>query len=54
MEKPRTRTEKDKVEKKIYIAIDKIIDIQDMGYGNNSTERILENLRHLMTELVFD
>lgn len=43
----KTQTEKDKAEKKVQIAIDKVIDLVEMGFGCNDTERILEALRRM-------
>lgn len=44
-------TEKEKATKKVEIAIDKMIDLQDMGFGNDNIARILERLNHLQTEV---
>ena len=38
--------------RKIEIAIDKVIDIVDEGYGCDKTARILEMLRELENELL--
>ena len=37
--------------RKIEIAIDKIIDLQDDGFGCDATARILESLNALLSEL---
>lgn len=39
-----TNTERDRAIKKVEIAIDKMIDLQDMGFGNDNIGRILERL----------
>lgn len=41
----------DKAVKKVEIAIDKMVDLQDAGYGNNRIVRILEMLNELQTRL---
>ncbi len=46
-----TQTELDKAEKKVQIAIDKMIDLQDMGFGNSKIETILQMLNSLETEI---
>ena len=46
-----TETEKRRAEKKVQIAIDKMIDLQDMGAGTSSIERILDSLRSLESEV---
>jgi flagellin-specific chaperone FliS len=43
----RTQREKDQAEKKCNIAIDKMIDLQDMGFGNEKIQRILDSLNEL-------
>ena len=37
--------------KKVDIAIDKIIDLNDAGWGCEKTERILDKLNELRTEI---
>ena len=44
-----TRTQKDRAVRKIEIAIDKLIDLQDMGLGADDIERCLELLRGIQT-----
>jgi len=39
-----TRIEKDKAIKKVQIAINKMIDLQDMGLGTGDIQRILDAL----------
>ena len=46
-----TQTQKDKATKKVEIAIDKIIDLQDMGIEGNECERVLDALRSLETRI---
>lgn len=36
--------QKQKVAKKLEVAIDKMIDIQDMGFGDDTISRVLEML----------
>jgi hypothetical protein len=47
----KTQTEKDRAEKKVQIAIDKLIDLQGMGFCREEAERILDALRHLETRV---
>jgi len=42
-----TQTKKDRANKKVEIAIDKMVDLQDMGFGNDAVDRILEKLNSL-------
>lgn len=42
-----TQTQKDRAQKKVEIAIDKMIDLQDMGAGCDTVERVLDSLRSL-------
>ena len=42
-----TQNERNRAEKKIQIAIDKMIDLQDLGFGCEDIERILDRLRTL-------
>lgn len=42
-----THSEIDRAVKKVQIAIDKMIDLQDMGYGDENVRRILDKLRML-------
>ncbi len=42
-----TQTEKDKAQRKIEIAIDKLIDVQDMGLGSDAIARALEILNSI-------
>lgn len=44
-----TKSQKDSAERKIEIAIDKMVDLQDMGIGCEATSRVLEMLNHLLT-----
>ncbi len=46
-----TQTELDKAEKKVQIAIDKMIDLKDMGFANSKVETILEMLNSLEIEI---
>ena len=46
-----TRTELDKAIKKTEIAIDKMIDIQDMGLGNLAVQDVLDKLNSLARKL---
>ena len=39
-----TNTEQKRAVKKAEIAIDKMVDLQDMGFGNDNIARILEKL----------
>ena len=45
--KMKTQTEKDRAIKKVEIAIDKMVDLQDAGFGCDETARILEMLNRL-------
>lgn len=47
----RTKTEKRRVAKKVEIAIDKMIDLQDDGHGCDAISRILEQLNSLSTDI---
>ncbi len=42
-----THTEVDRAVKKVQIAIDKMVDLQDMGHGDEMIERILDQLNML-------
>lgn len=44
---------KERIEKKIDIAIDKMVDLKDAGHGNDKIERILESLNELRNELCY-
>jgi len=46
-----TQTEKDRAIKKIEIAIDKMVDLQDMGFGCNAVARVLETLNSLRGDI---
>lgn len=46
----RTQTEMKRAHKKIEIAIDKMIDLQNMGLGNEKITRILEMLNAMLSE----
>lgn len=46
-----TQTEKDKAIKKVQIAIDKMIDLQDMGFGQDIVSRIIEQLNTLEAKI---
>lgn len=45
-----SRQKKERAIKKIEIAIDKIIDIQDMGLGDGDVQRTLDYLNDLVTK----
>lgn len=47
----KSKREKDRAVKKIEIAIDKMIDLCDMGFGCDSTNRILDKLNSLKYEI---
>lgn len=47
-----TRTEKDKIQKKIEIAIDKMVDLEDMAFENDRVQRILDLLNELEYRLL--
>ena len=47
-----TRTEQAIAIKKVQIAIDKMIALQDMGLGDELVSRILEQLNHLEGRLL--
>ena len=47
-----TQTEIDRAIRKVEIAIDKMVDIQDWGFGNYKTQEILDRLNSLNGELV--
>ena len=40
--------------RKIEIAINKMVDLQDAGYGNANIARILEQLNHEITEIMYN
>lgn len=42
-----TKSEKTKAIKKVERAIDKMVDLQDMGFGCGTIEEILSRLQHL-------
>lgn len=46
-----SKTEKDKAVKKVQIAIDKMIGLQDMGLNSDIVTRVLEMLNSLETEI---
>jgi len=46
-----TQSEKDRAEKKVQIAIDKMVDLQDIGFGSMQVTRILDALNELETEI---
>jgi len=46
-----TQAKKDKAIKKIEIAIDKMVDLQDMGIGWNAVQRILDALNGLRVDI---
>lgn len=48
---PKTQTEKEKARKKVEIAIDKMVDLQDMGFGCDAVTRILERLNEFETRI---
>jgi hypothetical protein len=43
----KTQREKDQAEKKLNRAIDAMIDLQDLGFGNSQLQRILDALNSL-------
>ena len=45
-----TTTQRDRAIKKVQIAMDKLIDLQDMGFGGDETERALDILRSLLSK----
>jgi len=47
-----TCADRNKAEKKVQIAIDKMIDLQEMGFGSERITRILENLNSLVHEVL--
>ncbi len=48
----KTETEKRRAEKKVQIAIDKMVDLQDMGHGYDAVSRILDQLNNLETTIL--
>ena len=44
-------TEKRRAEKKVEIAIDKMIDLQDMGAGCDTVSRVLDSLNSLASQI---
>jgi len=42
-----TRTEKERATKKIEIAIDKMVDLLDMGFRSDAVQHILDQLNEL-------
>ncbi len=46
-----TYTQKEKLHGKVNIAIDKMIDLQGAGIGNETIQRILDLLNHLNNEI---
>jgi len=46
-----TNTEKERALKKVEIAIDKMVDLQDMGFGCEKVARSLEKLNALWGEI---
>lgn len=47
----KTRTEKERAVKKVEIAIDKMVDLQDAGFGCDTVARILELLNRLRAQV---
>ena len=47
-----TQTELDRAERKVEIAIDKLVDLQDWGFGNYKTQEILDRLNSLNSEIM--
>ena len=47
----RTKTDNTRARKKVEIAIDKMVDLQDMGYGTDAIARILDKLNILLNSL---
>ena len=43
---------KQQARRKVEIAIDKLIDLQNAGYGNDLIARILEKLNILLSDLI--
>ena len=48
------QTEKNRAIKKIEIAIDKMVDLQSLGFGCDKITRILEQLNSLTTDIRYD
>lgn len=48
---PKTQTERDRAEKKVEIAIDKMVALQDAGFGCDKVSRVLEMLNSLQREI---
>lgn len=46
-----TQTEKDRAIKKVEIAIDKMVGLQDMGLGCDKVARLLDMLRSLESDI---
>ena len=46
-----TYTEKEKAIKKVQIAIDKMVDLQDMGFGTVKVQEILDRLNALESSI---
>lgn len=47
-----TRKDRDRAEKKVQIVTDKMIDLQEMGFGCDRVTRIIENLNTLTHEVL--
>lgn len=46
-----SRTEKERASRKVEIAIDKMVDLQDAGFGCDDITRILEQLNRLLNRI---
>lgn len=46
-----TYTEKERAIKKVHIAIDKMVDLQDMGFGTVEVQEILDKLNALESSI---
>jgi hypothetical protein len=51
-EEPMSKQDKERAIKKLEIAIDKLIDLQDMGLGDNTTKTCLELLNAKLSALL--
>ena len=51
MKSTQTQTEQNRAEKTTYVAIDAIIRVCDMGYGDGETEHALEHLRNVLSNI---
>jgi hypothetical protein len=51
MKHPKNETERKKAIKKAEIAIDKLVDLQDMGFGCNRVSEALDRLNGFIIEI---